>query len=146
MTPEEMISEFQCPGCTCGSAPADKCPSFELGSDYGYSCYSHSAGTFRVDAGRLALGLPKGFDRMPGPNRPSEQSGTTLLIRSWLEETSPDWDKLNVPVWAMEKAGFLFVRTLSPRTSMQYIDVIEKGTMELVPQAIKVEEFIDEID
>ena len=146
MTPEEMISEFQCPGCTNGGAPASKCPAFELNSDYGHSCFSHSAGTFMGGVGRIALGLPKGFNHMPGPTRPNGESGTTLLIRNWPEGTKPDWNRLNVPVWAMEKDGFLFVRTLKPRTSAQYIDVGENGTMELVPQAINVEEFIDEID
>lgn len=145
MTPEEMISEFQCPGCTCGSSPCGTCDKFKMNTTYGHSCENHSAGTFIMGLGRIALGLPKGFTRMPPGERPRDL-GITLAIRNWTEGTHPEWDHLNVPVWAMEKDGLLFVRTFVPRLASQYIDVVEKGTLELVPQAIDVSEFIDEID
>ena len=67
-------------------------------------------------------------------------------IRLWPGGTKLDWDKLNVPVWAMVKDGFLFVRTFAPRINRTWIDVIEHGTMDMVPNAINVSEFIDEID
>ena len=46
----------------------------------------------------------------------------------------------------MEKDGFLFVRTYCPRTNVNFIGVIESGALKLVPDAVDVAEFIDEID
>ena len=56
------------------------------------------------------------------------------------------WDKFNIPVWAMVKDGFLFVRTYAPRTNQTFVDAIEGGTLELVPQAIDVSKFYDAMD
>lgn len=56
------------------------------------------------------------------------------------------WNKFNVPVWAMEHEGHLLVRTLVPRLGMTFIDIIEEGTLDMVPNAINVSEFTDEID
>jgi hypothetical protein len=82
-----------------------------------------------------------------------------MTIRLWPktetgEITHMDWDQFNVPVWAMEggksgdpdHAGFLFVRTYSPRVNRMAVDVIEGGTLELVPNAIDVGKFYDKID
>jgi len=46
----------------------------------------------------------------------------------------------------MVKDGFLFVRTYSPRINHCSIDVIEAGDLDMVPEAIDVGKFIDEID
>lgn len=46
----------------------------------------------------------------------------------------------------MVRDGFLFVRTFLPRINVSYVDVIEHGIMEMVPNAIDISEFIDEID
>ena len=42
--------------------------------------------------------------------------------------------------------GFLFVRTYSPRTNQTFVDVIEEGALSLVPQAIDVSKFYEEMD
>ncbi len=97
---------------------------------------------------RFILGMPKGFNKVgplsadhPGP------------IRLWTDDDkglrSGSWNKFNVPVWAMEHDGHLFVRTFSPRVNILYIDVIKGGTMELLkdfPAVYNVSDFIDEID
>lgn len=58
-----------------------------------------------------------------------------------------DWNDLNIPVWAMEEDGFLFVRTYMPRINMGATDIIEGGKREeLCPNAIDVREFCEEID
>ena len=65
----------------------------------------------------IALGLPKGFNR-PGSG-PRDEQLNRMRIRLWSGGARPIWDRLNVPVWAMEgtgeDAGFLFVRTYMPR-------------------------------
>lgn len=91
-----------------------------------------------VGLGRIALGLPKGFNRY-GP-------GDRLDIRLFLNGEAPEWDHLNVPVWAMEMGGFLFVRTYSPRINRTSVDVIENGTLDMAKNAIDVSKFVDQID
>lgn len=150
-----MISEFQCPGCVCGSAPADECESYSPQTNYGFvKCAKHVAGTLLHSAatGPLSfnLGLPKGFCR-----RGCEQSHDTPRerqednLRLFIAPNGPEWDKLNVPVWAIEKDGHLFVRTYLPRKNLNFIDVIKGGCLADIPKLqcpIDVGEFVDEID
>lgn len=53
---------------------------------------------------------------------------------------------MNVAVWAMEKDGFLFVRTYIPRINVGFVDVVDGGTMDMVPNAINASEFYEDID
>lgn len=142
MSKEELIEKFQCPGCTLGSDR--KCGAFRPDSSFGLTCLSHVPGTALLGLGNgittLALGLPKGFDRLPALR------SYTGYIRIWEKGTDPGWNRFNVAVWAMEEDGYLFVRTLSPRTAKLNLDIIEGGTLALVPHAINVGEFIDSID
>lgn len=147
---EQMVEEFQCPGCVCGSDV--ECGAFKLrepGEQAWNMCDGHVLGTTLLPGGTIALGLPKGFNKSgwcPSDNRHHSK----MEIRLW---PSPEavvdaklWDKLNVPVWAMKREGYLFVRTLAPRIARNTVDVIKGGTVELVPQAIDVGQFHDEID
>lgn len=101
-----------------------------------------------MTAGHIALGMPKGFNRTRRNGNPDPLFGTDnkLKVFFWEEGTSPGWDRLNVPVWAMEEDGYLFVRTYAPRIDKTWIDVVEGGKLSMVPQAINVGEFYDEID
>jgi len=96
-----------------------------------------------IRSGLLCLGLPKGFCRVSGHKDKSEAH-----VRIFLKEGyDAHWDnRFNIPVWAMEQDGFLFVRTFMPRVDITVVDVIEGGTLALVPGAVNVGEFIDEID
>ncbi len=147
MTPTQktMIEEFQCPGCVCGSGT--DCGAFKLQQSNGsFCCTGHVAGTSVATTHGPAtffLGLPKGFDRLGPVENKAERA---LNIRLWPKGAKPDWDKLNMAVWALEKDGYLFVRTYMPRVNHPLVDVIEGGTLALCPQAINVGEFIDEID
>ena len=143
MTPIEMVEKFQCIGCVCGSDT--QCGKFELYSEYGNLCGSHVLGTSSSIGWSFALGLPKGFNK-PGYTVDRKGSRNQMMIRLWTEGTMPEWDHLNVPVWAMEQDGFLFVRTYCPRINDAYVDVIEGGKLVNVPGAINVAEFVDEID
>lgn len=129
MTPEQMIREFQCPGCA--SCCDDLEDLHDINSEYGHFCKRHIVGTTILGVGHIALGLPDGFNR-------TKNNENRIDVRLWTIGTAPEWDPLNVPVWAMEKDGFLFVRTFLPRLDMSYVEVIEGGTIEMVPQAIDV--------
>lgn len=140
---ESMVQEFQCPGCTNGS-------NIQCGK-YNYDrrelrCTGHRLGTMLAGVGTFALGLPKGFCR-PGFHPDEDKVLTKMNIRLWPDKDKCySWDNLNVPVWAMEEDGYLFVRTLAPRVNICWVDVIKGGTLSMVPNAIDVSKFIDEID
>ena len=138
----EMVEEFQCPGCGLGGP--DLCNEFKE-SIWGHSCESHSCGTMFGLGNTIALGLPKGFNH----TSICEDKGLPhfkMFLGFWDEGEKPDWDHLNVPVWALEKDGYLFVRTYIPRLGKTRIDVIKNGKLDLVPNAVNVGEFFDEID
>ena len=142
---EKMVEEFQCPGCVCGGDI--KCGSYKQGP-YGTACDGHVLGTSIGIGNSFALGLPRGFnkpgfdiDPKGGFKVPNEMS-----IRLWKKGDAPDWDHLNIPVWAMEKGGHLFVRTYCPRINYGHVDVIQGGTLDMVPNAVDVSAFKGEID
>lgn len=138
----KMVEQFQCPGCVCGHDT--ECGRFMLDTKYGATCSSHVLGTFMLGVGCLALGLPKGFCRA-GWERGEHRN--QMAIRLWEGGEMPKWDRFNVPVWALERDGYLFVRTFSPRNNQTFVDVIEAGSRaELCPQAIDVGTFYEEID
>ncbi len=144
----KVIGEMQCPGCTCGCEPAIECESFKPDDEYGFRCAGHSAGTMIMPGiGFIYLGLPKGFNRV-GADRIKGDNERSNNIRLWLSPDKPDWNHLNVPVWAMEKEGYLYVRTMCPRINMNFVDVVKGGVMLDIPAALTIDvgEFIDEID
>lgn len=135
---KKMIEKFQCNGCLLGSDT--KCGSFSL-EEYktSFRCKSHHIGTMSFGAGRFAPGLPKGFCRI-GEDQ-------NFQIWFWPKGEKPKWDKFNVPVWALDEDGFLFVRTYLPRVNQTKVEVVQDGDMgELCPGAIDVGLFIDDID
>lgn len=141
----EMVEEFQCPGCTNGHKP-DSCCSFELDDwdeDETCRCKNHSAGTFMAGVSCLNLGLPKGFNRVQKPRHQEKWTNIRLMPTGKI----PKYNHLNIPVWAMEKDGYLFVRVICPRVDWRFVDVIKGGKFtDLPPNTINVAEFIDEID
>jgi len=142
MTIDQMVEEFQCPGCVLGSDTS--CGSYNYDANE-LRCISHVCGTMIGFGNTVALGLPKGFNKTGW-----HKDGTPrnkMSIRLYPEGQKPAWDHLNVPVWAMEENGFLFVRTFAPRIDATWVDVIEGGNMGMVPEStIDVGEFVDEID
>ena len=139
---KEMIKEFQCSGCTCGSSPDDNCLKFEQLSTEMFRCSNHSAGIFLSGAGKIALGLPKGFNKVGALAKE-----VTTNIRLMTKAAEKNYNYLNIPVWALEKDGYLFIRTYSPRINCGYVDVIKGGKrLEICPNALNVEEFINDID
>ena len=155
MIDKEMVEKFQCSGCAAGSDTG--CGSYKQ-EDYGehFTCASHCAGTSMLNGARLVslyLGLPKGFNRIG--NCKDKTS-----IRLYIMMPTDLWNHLNVPVWAMEEDGYLFVRTYCPRTDVTFVDVVKGGKIsemplnasaicgesKLVSPPIDVGTFIKEID
>jgi hypothetical protein len=152
----DMIEEFQCMGCTCGGDTKEcDCYDFcDLGT--GFWCLGHSAGTFLMGVGKIALGLPTGFNKVgtiktgfeDEKDRNSKRNTNIRFIIDPADRSDEKgYDDFNVPVWAMEKDGFLFVRVMCPRINYTYVDVIKGGKFEKIcPNAINVANFVDEID
>ena len=139
-----MIERFQCPGCMVGSDT--KCGSFKPSNGYGASCKGHVLGTaFGGFNNKIALGLPKGFNK-PGVGDDPQMARSWMYIRLWTKGAAPEWDHLNIPVWAMIEGGYLFVRTYSPRLNAGYVDVIEQGDWKMLPTTINVADFVNDID
>ncbi len=136
-----LVEKFQCPGCVSGENT--RCGSYAYSPEE-LRCTSHVLGTQAGVGNSIALGLPKGFNK-PG-FKENGRVKNTIDVRLWLAGTSPEWDHLNVAVWAMENGGFLFVRTYAPRINIAWVDVVEGGNLGMVPGAINVAEFIDSID
>lgn len=141
-TRDDLVTKYLCPGCVAGSDT--ECGKYEP-QDGG--CSAHVLGTSIFPApGNIALGMPKGFNR-PGWCQLEKRTHNQMPIRVWPKGEAPTWDWLNVPVWALEHEGDLFVRTVCPRTAALFVDVIEGGkAAELCPQAINVTERYDEYD
>jgi hypothetical protein len=120
---KEMVEQVQCPGCVVGMDT--KCGKFKSVEGQPWSsCETHVMGTsaFGMVGGRhLLIGAPKGFCRM-GEN--------TTTIRLFEDVKDAQYDKLNVPVWAMRDEGLLWVRAYSPRVNALTLDVYKKGDVQ----------------
>ena len=150
-----MIKELQCSGCMCGVYPG-KCKVYELEEDNFFRCTGWVPGTIMAGVGKIALGLPRGFNRI---------GAVDLKIMNYYfrlyesPEKRPEYDRFNIPVWAMEyKAdngeNYLVIRCVSPRNNWHYVDVIKDGKIEMASfkdgpyehKAINVGDFYNEID
>lgn len=151
----KMVEDIQCPGCAAGLNP-ETCSAFKLKTDTDggeancFSCGGWCPGTRQAYIGRIALGLPKGFCRIGMVDLHEDSNYIRLFEKT--EDTR--YDRFNIPVWAMEKDGYLYVRVISPRNNWFFVDVIKDGKIEMVSfkdgefehKAIDVGKFYDEID
>ena len=142
---KEMIEKFQCPGCTLGCNT--ECVTLHKEGDISFWCDSHSAGTI-IMGGKIALGLPKGFDKVGALTNSLNYDRRSTNIRLFSSsEKIFEYNFFNVPVWAMEKDGYLFIRTYCPRINISFVDVIKGGKREeICPDAQNVADFLDDID
>ena len=85
---KNIIEEYQCPGCVCGS----DITCFEK-NDIGIGCGKHVVGTMATGRGRFLLGMPTGFNRIG-----YEQEFKPFIYKTF---ESSDWkyNKFNIPVW-----------------------------------------------
>lgn len=145
MTKEELITKFLCPGCVAGMDTG--CGRYQARgygpiNSEGAGCESHVLGTFIMGgAGNIALGMPKGFNR-PGWCQLEKRTHNQMPIYCWPKGTfdaAQIFNPFNIPVWALEYEGDLFVRVAQPRTGNFVTLVIEDGkAAELCPQALNM--------
>lgn len=122
VTENEMVQEFQCSGCVSG--PFEDCYQRvqEDASASSFRCGKHCLGTTILGRGRIALGLPKGFNK----------EGFEY-IRLHTSMPTDLWNHLNIPVWVLERDGYLFVKTFAPRINKVWVDVIKGGKIDDMP-------------
>jgi len=149
MTGEEMVKQFLCPGCVCGGDTT--CGRYKRGNngfsaDGYFDCEGHVLGTHILGVGSIALGMPRGFQRPPRV-KGIEHTNQMYIYLAPKGCPMPDLDKLNVPVWGMEKDGFLFLQVVSPRINYMRTFVLEGRTFaELPPGVINVADFYEGMD
>ena len=147
---KEMIETFQCPGCCVGLNTTSNCYKPDK---FSFHCNEHAAGTIIGGIGVVNLGLPKGFNRLH-INKERSDSGTNNIRLYEKPEDMPEYNHLNVPVWAMEieEEGhpYLLVRVYCPRVNWDFVDVIRNGKLTDVqkthPNVYNVKDFIESID
>lgn len=146
-THKEMVEKFICPGCVSGSNTS--CGSYKAEN---HGCKEHVLGTVLMGVGSFALGMPKGFNR-PGYHYteagPKYNSRIDISCFDSQEEqrNADGYNKLNIPVWDLEKDGYLFIRVFRPRVSGVAIHVTKGGKLDDVGMSvIDVSEFYDDID
>ena len=155
MTRKEIIERFICSGCICGSNTS--CGNFftERKTDRitivrAKGCANHLTGTSMFCGGqiiRFAPRMPVGFSKSKNIDGEFENRfDIEVYTKDEIDEFKLELNYLNIPVWAMEEDGFLFVRIYSPRINLGRIAIVEDGTMDLVPEALDVKEFQSEID
>jgi hypothetical protein len=130
------IEEFQCPGCVSGSDT--ECGNFCLYDHHNlYRCENHTAGTMNL-VGKFFLGMPKGFNKANNETK------------IFFNDDNFYYDHLNIPVWALEKDGYLFVKQISPRINQVFVEIYKGKTFDELkddfPFVQNVADFIDDID
>lgn len=151
MTLKNMIEEFQCVGCVGGSDT--DCGRFVQAAA---SCKSHVAGTELLGVGAILLGMPKGFNKTGHHYDANGKFVSNYRVDIWFyppgaaKEAIGVYNYLNVPVWAMEKDGNLFVRVFMPRVNASFTQVVAGGTINMIEDAgfnpFNVSEFEGDID
>ena len=134
----KMVEQFQCPGCVCGSDT--QCGKFKANWDN--ACGSHVAGTYMYPSGHILLGMPKGFNKTGRTvddegqlSKDLNKAVISFYTKDMHDQAKSFWNRLNVPVWASEKDGHLFVRVFMPRINATMVQVIEDGTLAMVHEA-----------
>lgn len=142
VTARDMVETFQCPGCAHGSDT--QCGKFKLhelpaGTSHegnklvpGFRCQNHQAAKLG-ETQRVNLGLPVPFARVQYREGSSEVQ-TNIRMHLYPVNYGVYWDAFNVPVWALEKGDYLFVRTYIPRVDQSYVDIIKGGNVDLIRQ------------
>lgn len=139
-----IVEKFMCPGCTCGNSTSDcdRCNiiSESMGDGVtGFTCSAWSAGTFSFPGGNIALGLPKGF------NKVGQSKGSPWYIR--IMDKPLTYDVFNIAIWGIIQDGYVFIRSYSPRINVTNIDIFPYVEGYVLPEScVDVAEFIDKID
>jgi hypothetical protein len=92
----------------------------------GMRCRNHQTAVNR--GGYVNIGLPVPFARVQY-REGREEVRTNIRMHLEPVDYGRYWDGFNVPVWALELRGFLFVRTYVPRIDQSYVDIIQGGSV-----------------
>lgn len=127
------VEEYQCPGCVCGSDIS----CYEK-SSIGMGCGKHVTGTIMFPIGTIALGMPKGFDRMGESMR---------SIEIFKDAGEFAYNNLNIPVWKyLDDNGNTLVRGLSPRINKPFLHVILGNRIKDIDCFELTSDFLETID
>lgn len=108
---KKAVERYQCPGCVCGSDTS----CYAEGLDFG--CSKHCPGTVISGAGKILLGMPKGFNLFE-----SHYKVTISIFEKF--EYGWGYNKFNVPVWKhLDNNGNTLVRGVCPRISLPWIHI-----------------------
>lgn len=131
---KNVIEEYQCPGCVCGS----NITCYEKGDSL--ECKKHVAGTTISHIGQIFLGLPKGFNRLGFADR------TTISIFESLED-GWGYDHFNIPVWKhLDKLGNTLVRGICPRINMPWVHIFIGDWTSIIDCIEITQKHLDEMD
>ena len=147
MNAKEMIEEYQCPGCVCGSDTS--CGKYKESTAFnGVFCESWVPGTIVWPNGAIALGMPKGFNKGHKPYRaPSFNDRGNYPMSFLTSDQTFEFNKFNVAVWCLEMKNALFVRMFSPRINMTVTLVFDGKTQkDVCPEATNIQSILDEMD
>ena len=134
---KEMIEEYQCPGCVCGSDI--ECGKYKL-DEGSNNCAGHCIGTtISGGIGKILLGFSKGFNRV----------GFDTNLKPWFYKDVQDfsYDKFNIPVrkYKNEK-GHILVKGLMPRLNQTFLQVFKSGDIDKIKALEITEEDINSMD
>ena len=128
---KELVELYQCPGCVCGSDYSCYAKGFS------HACEKHVAGTTIMGLGKIALGFPKGFNRV----------GDGVQIDIFLNKGAFEYNALNVPVWKrLDENGNTLVRGLSPRINKTFLHVYQGDVMAKIDCFEVTDDFLAAID
>jgi len=130
---KNAVETYQCPGCVCGNDIS----CYKNEKVVGIGCSSHVAGTIIFPIGKIALGMPKGFNRV--------KDGTLVNILQSTDDFK--YNNLNVPVWKrLDENGNTLIRGLSPRIDSSFLHVILGDNMDKFDCFEVDDEFLEGID
>lgn len=143
MTMIEAIKEYQVPGAVNDFDPKTY--------TIAHGWKEHCPGTTVWGAGRIMLGMPKGFNRLGplGHVSPPDLFPSFLQIYETWEDHKACWgyDKLNIPCWKhLDEHGNTLVRGLSPRVNTPFVHIILGNHMDKIECLEITAKDIEEMD
>lgn len=130
----EAIEEFLCPGCVCGSQ-VEGCSAYK---EHRSGCDGWVPGTLLMPGGAIALGFPKGFNKIPFASYQRSGGGKftnrlhNILLNGDEVKLCVGEKPLNMVIWWLVKEGHTFLKIFRPR-----INLVEIGVTPLTPTQIR---------
>lgn len=126
------VKQYQCSGCMNGNNP-NTCPKFDPTAE---GCAAHYAGTVMFGAGAIALGMPKGFNRLGDKlRRVDVYASYDEMVRAQPNLTTI----FSLPVWKhLDEHGNTLVRWFSPRINAGWVSVTLGDCRDKFPGALEI--------